>query len=142
MARSGSSRASGDIAYNNSTGYPNGAGQEGCLSGLAPPPVTLTPFTVNFGNQPLGYPSDPIPVTLTNNQSVILSITSIAIQSGHGEFTQTNNCGRALSPYSSCTINVVFTPQVRGRYAGTLLVTDNGPGGGLQYSSLGGIGGL
>ena len=103
--------------------------------------VTLTPFTVFFGNQPLGYPSDPIPVTLTNNQSVSLSITSIATRSGHGEFSQTNNCGRSLSPHSSCTINVVFTPQVKGQHAGTLTVTDNGPGG-SQYSSLGGIGGL
>lgn len=126
-------------AYNNGTGYPNGAGQKGCLSGVAPPPVTLTPFTVSFGYQPVGYPSDPIPVTLANNQPVNLSITSIATKSGHGEFSQTNNCGTSLSPFSSCIINVVFTPQVKGNHAGTLTVTDNGPGG-SQYSSLGGIG--
>lgn len=89
--------------------------------------VTLTPSTVDFGWQTIGEPSPPKCVTLTNNQSVSLSISQITLQYTE-VFHQTNNCGTSLRPYSSCTINVVFTPKRKTGYTGYLRVWDNGPG--------------
>ena len=98
--------------------------------------VTLSPTSLNFGNQTVGQPSTPQPVTLTNNQSVSLTITSITTS---GDYSQTNNCGTSLNANSSCTINVVFTPTTTGTRTGTLTVNDNGPGN-PQTASLTGVG--
>jgi hypothetical protein len=98
--------------------------------------VTLSPTSLNFGNQTVGQPSAPQAVTLSNNQSVSLSITSITTS---GDYSQTNNCGSSLPANSSCTINVVFTPTTTGTRTGTLSVTDNGPGS-PQTASLTGVG--
>lgn len=112
--------------------YSNGIGyfdQNGCLSRspqLAP--VTLTPSSLNFGYQTVGEPSYPAPITLTNNQSVSLSITNINNHFPGEVFYQTNDCGTSLRPHSSCTITVVFTPKRKTHYTGYLYVTDNGPG--------------
>ncbi len=98
--------------------------------------VTLSPTSLNFGNQTVGQPSAPQAVTLTNNQSVSLTITSITTS---GDYSQTNNCGSSLNANSSCTINVVFTPTTTGTRTGTLTVNDNGPGN-PQTASLTGVG--
>jgi len=87
--------------------------------------VTLSPSSLNFGNQTVGTTSSPQAVTLTNSQSVSLSITSITTS---GDYAQTNNCGTSLAANSSCTINVTFTPTTSGTRTGTLTVNDNGPG--------------
>ena len=98
--------------------------------------VTLSPTSLNFGSQTVGVPSSPQPVTLNNNQSVSLSITSITTS---GDYSQTNNCGSSVPANSSCTINVVFTPTTTGTRTGTLTVNDNGPGN-PQTASLTGTG--
>ncbi|HZQ70072.1 MAG TPA: choice-of-anchor D domain-containing protein [Terriglobales bacterium] len=98
--------------------------------------VTLSPTSLDFGNQTVGVPSTAKTVTLTNNQSVSLSITSIATS---GDYSQTNTCGTSIGANSSCTISVVFTPTTTGTRTGTLTVTDNGPGS-PQTASLTGVG--
>jgi hypothetical protein len=105
-----------------------------CVSGGGT--VTLSPSSLNFGNQTVGQPSSPQAVTLTNNQSVTLTISSITTS---GDYSQTNNCGSSLPANSSCTINVVFTPTTTGTRAGTLTVNDNGPGN-PHTASLTGVG--
>jgi len=102
------------------------------------PVVLLAPSSVDFGEEQVGDPSDPVPVALINSQSVSLSITGIKT-TGNG-YSQTNNCGTSLKPHSSCTVSVVFTPGGRGIRTGTLTVTDNGPGS-PQTTSLTGTGG-
>src|SRR5205807_528330 len=98
--------------------------------------VTLTPNSLNFGNQTVGVTSAPQNVTLANNQSVSLSITSIAT---NGDYAQTNTCGTSVAANSSCTISVTFTPTTTGTRTGTLTVTDNGLGS-PQTASLTGVG--
>lgn len=98
--------------------------------------VTLTPSSLNFGNVMVGSSSSPQPVTLANNQSVSLSISSITTS---GDYSQTNNCGTSLGANASCTINVTFTPSTTGTRTGTLTVNDNGPGS-PQTASLTGVG--
>ena len=50
------------------------------------PPVTATPASLSFGNQFINATSAPQNVTLTNNQSVVLNISSITTTT---DFAQT-----------------------------------------------------
>ena len=100
--------------------------------------VTLTPSSVNFGNQGVGTTSSAHPVTLSNGGTSALTGISIAITGVNaGDFGQTNNCGTTLGGSASCTINVKFTPSGYGTRTATLTVSDSA---GTQSSSLTGTG--
>jgi sugar lactone lactonase YvrE len=96
------------------------------LSGSGVVPL-VSPTSLNFGNQAHGSRSNPQPVTFTNNGSAALSITSISISTPN-QFSQTNNCGSALAPNSSCTINVLFDPTVKGTLSRALSIKTVGAG--------------
>ena len=103
-----------------------GSPQTVSLSGTGTSPsVGLSPGSLNFGNQLVGTTSQSKPVTLTNNGSASLTISSI---SAGDSFSQTNNCGSALAAESSCTINVSFAPNAAGTENSTLSVTDDAEG--------------
>jgi hypothetical protein len=105
----------------------------GCASGNY---IGFYPDTLNFGVQAVGTTSAPQTITLSNYQSVALAISSIAVT---GDYLQSNNCGTSLAANSSCVLNVSFHPTASGVRAGTLTVTDNGPGG-PRTASLAGLG--
>jgi len=90
-----------------------------CVSGA---PVSLSPSSLTFGPQPIGTSSTSQSVTLTNNESVFLNISSIQAS---GDFSQTNNCGTGGGPGQSCQILVTFTPTTTGTRTGTLTITDD-----------------
>lgn len=96
------------------------------LSGTGVVP-TVTPTNLNFGNQAHGTKSHSQPVTIANSGSGALSITSITISTPN-QFSQTNNCGASVAANSSCTINVVFDPTVKGTYSGNLSIKTVGAG--------------
>ncbi len=98
--------------------------------------VILSTVAVNFGTQQVGVTSPSQAVTLTNNQSVPLTISSIAT---NGDFAQTNTCGSTLNAGANCSINVTFTPTATGSRRGTLWVYD-GVSGSPQAASLTGTG--
>jgi subtilisin family serine protease len=85
-------------------------------------PVGLSPSSVSFGALAVGKSSTTRTVTLTNYQSSPLNLSNIVIT---GDFTESNNCGSALAPKASCTINVMFTPSVAGTRNGQLQVVDD-----------------
>jgi len=92
------------------------------------PTASLTPSSVNFGDQIVGIASPPMPVTLTNSGTDNLLIASIVDANG---FAQTNNCPIVpsfLAPIQSCTINITFTPSITGTANGTLTITDDAAG--------------
>jgi YD repeat-containing protein len=107
------------------------------VSGLAhAQTVTLSPTSLSFGNQVIATTSTAKAITLTNGQSVALSISSIAVS---GDYAQANNCGSSLGAGATCTIGITFTPTTTGTRTGTLSVTDsasNSP----QTASLTGTG--
>jgi hypothetical protein len=71
----------------------------------------------------LGTPASRIEeIVAVGNQTV--SISSVAI-SGTG-FSETDNCGGALTQGQSCQVNVVFNPSVAGPQTGTLTVANTG----------------
>ncbi len=87
-------------------------------------PVTLSTNSLNFGNVAVGVQSSPLPVTVTNNQTVALNITNISTSGG--VFTQTNTCQQPLGANGgTCTISVYFTPTSATTFTGTLTITDN-----------------
>ncbi len=96
--------------------------QTAALAGSGVNPVTLSPSgTVLFSNQAINTTSSAKTVTLTNNQSVPLNITSVATT---GDFAATG-CVTTLAANSSCSINITFTPTTVGSLTGTVTVTDD-----------------
>jgi len=90
--------------------------------------VVVSPSSLTFANQALNSTSSAQPVTLTNNQTVPLTITGMSIDLS--DFTETTTCPAnplKLAAGASCTISVSFTPSVTGIRSGSLVVfTDAG----------------
>src|SRR5205823_8279238 len=105
---------------------------------------SLSPTSVYFGSHPVNTTSAAQNVTLTNNGSSALTITSISITgTNSGDFAQTNNCPLSpstLAASASCAISVTFRPTATGTRSGTLSVADNAAGS-PQTASLTGTGG-
>jgi phospholipase C len=89
------------------------------------PTVTVSPGSLTFANQAVGTTSPTQAVTITNNQTIALGITSIVASSG---FSDTNNCPASLAAAANCTVNVAFAPTLSGAQNGTLTITDNATG--------------
>ena len=108
-------------------------------TGLALPPpsvssATLTPTSLDFGQQIQGTSSSVQQVKLASSGTAPLAIANIATS---GDFTQTNNCPSVLAPGSNCTVSILFTPTVVGARTGSLTVTDNDPSGSQTISLTG-----
>jgi hypothetical protein len=102
--------------------------------------MSLSPVSVNFGDQAVGTKSAAAPATLTNTGTTAVAITLITFTGANpGDFSQSNNCGKGLAPKASCTINVIFDPTASGARSAALSVTDNG-GGSPQTVALSGTG--
>ncbi len=94
-------------------------------TGIAPV-ASVLPTSVVFGTQPIGTPSIPQTVSLSNSGTAPLLISSIA--SNLGDFLQTNNCGTSLAPATSCAINLTFLPTtVSGLRSGLLSISTSDP---------------
>lgn len=90
------------------------------------PSVALSPQQINFGNQPLLSTSNPVTVTLTNEGSAALSITSITAS---GDFNQTNTCGTSVAGGGgACTIQIAFAPTSVGLQTDQITIADNAGG--------------
>ncbi len=101
-------------------------------------PYTVFPTTLAFGTVTHGTTSPSQAVTVKNNGSVPLPITSIARSGADaGTFTLTQNCRPSLAAGASCTINVTFAPKGLGAKSAILSVNTSG-GAGTQAVSLSG----
>ncbi len=98
--------------------------QNAPLSGTGIAPVTVSPASLTFAALPVGETSGPMPVTLTNNQSVALTIKSILTSSAAFAVASTT-CPSSLGGDASCTVEVTFTPTVTGANTGKLTFTDS-----------------
>lgn len=93
------------------------------LSGFGIGPIiSLSTTSLSFGNQRVGVTSSSQPVVLKNTGISALAISSIVAT---GDFAQTNDCGSTVAINASCTINVTFTPILRGTRSGAIAITDN-----------------
>ncbi len=111
--------------------------QSVALSGyglIAGPSVALSSDSLPFAQQAVNSTSPAQIVTLTNNGSATVNITSIAASEN---FSQTNTCGASVSSGANCTISVTFTPAAAGALNGTVTISDNA-GTGSQNITLAG----
>jgi hypothetical protein len=102
--------------------------------------VSLSPSSLDFGNQAVGTTSQPQIITLTNHSKYALNIFGVRLGGLNPRaFAQTSNCGTSVPAGGSCSLSVTFTPANKGGKAATLGVGDNG-GGGPQIVNLSGTG--
>lgn len=86
------------------------------------PSISHSPTLPKFSSQPIGTTSNPLAVTLTNNGTATLAVSSI---DPVGDFAETNNCEPSVAPGLTCTITVTFRPLFVGTRTGDLVITDN-----------------
>jgi hypothetical protein len=102
--------------------------------------ASLSPSSLNFGNQTVGITSSPQNVTLRNTGNINLTITSIQITgTNSGDFGEKNNCPSSLPPNNNCQISVTFKPKTTGTRNAAVSITDNAPNS-PQSIRLSGIG--
>ena len=89
--------------------------------------AALTPGSVNFKSQQTGTSSTGQTVHLTNAGTGLVTISSIALQTGSQFAISSNTCGSTLAVGSSCSFVVTFTPTSPGAKQDFVLVTDNSP---------------
>ena len=95
-------------------------------SGLAPPGVSLAPFSVlSFAATGVGIVSAGQTVTLTNNGGVPLVIGGFALTGDFAVVAGSNTCGTTLPVNTACTLQVAFAPTAAATRSGLLTVTDN-----------------
>lgn len=100
------------------------------------PTADLTAQTLDFGPQAVGTTVTKT-LTLTNNGSATLNITSITF-AGVSDYSRSGGtCATSLAAGSSCTIIVAFAPTAQGTRNGTIAVNGNASG----TANLTGVGG-
>lgn len=88
--------------------------------------ITAAPSSLSFGNQAINVTSPAQNVTVTNNQTVPLTITGIFINLA--DYTQTSTCPTdpaTLAAKASCTVSLSFTPSATGVRAATLAILNS-----------------
>ena len=100
------------------------------------PIVTPTPLSVSFPAQVIGTTSAVKVVTVKNNGTTAVSISSITAS---GNFAEVTNCPPTLNAGASCKINVTFTPTTAGTITGAVAINDSSPDS-PQVIALSGIG--
>ena len=100
--------------------------------------VTLSAASITFSGAVVGSTSAAQSVTLTNNGTAALAITSIATSGANsGDFAVTNTCPASVAAAATCAISAQFKPTAGGARAATVTVTD---GAGTQTITLQGSG--
>ncbi|HEY1808134.1 MAG TPA: choice-of-anchor D domain-containing protein [Acidobacteriaceae bacterium] len=90
-------------------------------TGLAPPGVSATPTSINFGGYAVDTTSPPQIVTVTNNGGVAL--TNIAATVTAGFAISSNKCPATLGAGAACPISLTFSPTTAGAVSGTLTLS-------------------
>ena len=138
-AAGGSRSASLSIA-DNASGSPHTVALSG--TGVAVPAVSISPATLAFGNQTVGYTSSAMTITVTNSGAAMLNVSSVAIggtnPSDFAVFTDACT-GAAVAPAAACAVQIKFIPSATGARGGTFSVASDAPGS-PHSSSLSGNG--
>jgi hypothetical protein len=124
--------------YTNSTNFPTTAGafqttdhggNDGHVSKFVPSPnVGLSPSSVDFGTQLVGATSSPRTVTVTNTGNQDLPAPTIQLSGANSpDFAESDTCSSTISPQSSCTVTLTFTPTLFAGEKATITLTDSAP---------------
>ena len=95
------------------------------LTGTGTAPVaSIAPASLVFQPQAISTTSGAQLVYLSNSGTGAMTFSGAGI-AVTGDFAQSNNCGAAVAPKTSCAITVTFKPTLLGAEAGSLTVTSN-----------------
>ncbi len=113
-----------------------GATQTVALTGTGTAPgANVSPTSLSFSSQVVGTTSASKTVTLKSTGTGPLQITTVGTNAPF--IITSNSCSGSISPSSSCTVQVAFSPTALGSASGTLTITDNA---GTQTVKLSGTG--
>jgi trimeric autotransporter adhesin len=98
------------------------------ITGIPGTTVTLSPTSLNFGDQPVDTTSATKMVTLKNTGTATLDIGGIAFAQGINFAISKNTCQTTLAAGKTCYVQVTFTPTTVGALSDTLNFTDNATG--------------
>jgi hypothetical protein len=105
--------------------------------------MSFSPASLSFGVLTKGTASQPQNVTVTNVGTTSVAISKISITGSRvTSFSETNNCPispSTLGAGATCTISVVFTPQLKGALNADVSLLDTG-GGSPQNVPIAGTG--
>ena len=122
-----SGNRTGTLSFtNDAPGSPQTVSLQGSGLALTFPAASITPTSLDFGNQVVLTGSTTKLVTLTNTGSAALNIASITASSEYS--VDSTTCGASLAINVGCQVNVKFTPSAIGTRPGTLSFTDNAAG--------------
>jgi hypothetical protein len=94
------------------------------LSGTAVLPVSFSPTSLMFPAQKVGKTSATKTITLTNNQSTTLRVSSILASGQYSAVPGgTSPCGSTVAPRGKCTFVATFTPAQTGTIPGVVSVS-------------------
>src|SRR5579863_4309870 len=99
----------------------------GLAQSVVSPTATVSPTSINFGAVRRGHTVNQN-VTLTNNGSTSIKITSVRISGGSDpdDFRAASHCGSSLAGGASCTITVYYSSDSdnRGGVTSSLVIAD------------------
>jgi hypothetical protein len=130
---------SGSITIN----FAGGASQQTvALTGTGIAPVAVSPTSWNFSNVAVGTSSTPETITLTNNQSTSLSISSLSVTAGTPySIGASSTClNPTVSAGGSCTVILTFNPTTTGAAPASSLSIYDSASGSPQTVTLSGTG--
>jgi hypothetical protein len=109
------------------------------LSGTAiyaRPVLNVSPGSINFGSVQVGTTSAFWAVNIANTGGLPMTLAT-NILTDAAEFSYTGNCGAVVAAYSSCNLNVVFTPQAVGNPSSAVVIATNATGGAFLLPIIG-----
>ena len=92
------------------------------LTGTGIGQVTLSPSSIAFSPQQVDTIGPVKKVTVTNNSSSAVSVSSIVPSA---DFKETNTCSSSIAAGKTCTISVSFAPTRGGSVSGSVIITDS-----------------
>ena len=92
----------------------------GSVADTGVPVLNPTPGSVEFGQQTVDAAGAARTLLLTNLGSGPVTITSLSVTPA--DFVATGNCSGVRNPFSTCSMNIVFTPSAAGAITGRVTV--------------------
>jgi hypothetical protein len=93
----------------------------------AVPEVSLSSTAINFGSQPLNFPTFN-GVLVTNTGGVPLHISTIQFSGANAGDFSAPGCPTVIAPGQVCFLSISFTPAAAGARSATLLINDDAAG--------------
>ena len=101
--------------------------------------IALSPNVLNFGPDPVGQPTAPQTVSISNVSTASVNLTGFKFTGVSSDYAISGStCAGSLAAGTSCTLEVTFDPTRKGTRNAKLNVLNSG--GGTAVASLTGVG--